>query len=72
MIAFALIVSLVPFVGLVNLALETFRLLKTRRGSPAIVAEVALSVVALWPAAWNFGWAMIVFPSRLERAASRI
>jgi hypothetical protein len=68
-VAFLLLVSVVPLIGALNLVLETFRLLRARGRGPAVFAGIALSVVALWPAAWNFGYAMIAFPSRLERAA---
>jgi hypothetical protein len=71
-IAFTLLASVVPLLGLLNLVLETVRLVRTRRWASPILVGLALSSIALWPAAWNFGWAMIRFPTRLEHTAPSV
>ena len=63
--AFGLLASLVPLLGLLNLVLEAVRVVKARRWTWPIVTGVSLSLIALWPVAWSFGRAMIAFPSRL-------
>lgn len=68
-VAFTLLVSLVPVLGIFNLLFEIARLAMARRFTRPIALGASLSALALWPAGWNFGWGMIAFPSRLETAS---
>jgi hypothetical protein len=67
-VAWLLVLALFPLLGIVTLLGAGVYAAWRHRLSRPIALTILLSVVAIWPVAWNFGVLTITYPSSLARA----